>query len=52
VVRNRMTVYRTQTAPLVRFYEKAGLLSRINADRPIDLVSSELETLLQKNGHA
>jgi adenylate kinase len=50
VVRNRMAVYRSQTAPLVRFYQKAGLLARINADRPIEVVASELESVISQNG--
>ena len=44
VVRNRMAVYRSQTAPLVRFYQKAGLLSRHQCRSARSrLVASELE---------
>jgi adenylate kinase len=38
-VRHRLEVYREQTAPLAGFYEKAGLLSRIDAIGEIDEVT-------------
>jgi adenylate kinase len=38
-VRHRLGVYREQTAPLSEFYEKAGLLSRIDAVGEIDEVT-------------
>jgi adenylate kinase len=38
-VRHRLEVYREQTAPLSEFYEKAGLLSRIDAIGEIDEVT-------------
>ncbi|HEY3997880.1 MAG TPA: adenylate kinase [Candidatus Xenobia bacterium] len=52
VVRHRLSVYRSQTAPLVRYYEEAGLLSVIDADQPIERVASELEALVLQNGKA
>ncbi len=51
VVRNRMQVYRSQTSPLVRFYEAVGLLTRINADRPIEAVASDLERVIEQYDH-
>lgn len=42
VVRDRLEVYHRNTAPLVRFYEEAGLLRRIDGDRPIDTVSAAI----------
>lgn len=46
-VRHRLEVYARQTAPLVEFYERAGVpVHRVDGDRPIDQVQTEvLETL-------
>jgi adenylate kinase len=41
-IRNRLQVYREQTAPLVAYYEKAGLLIHIDGDRPPDAVQTAL----------
>jgi adenylate kinase len=38
-VRHRLEVYREQTAPLSGFYERAGLLTRIDAIGEIDEVT-------------
>jgi adenylate kinase len=40
VVRDRLEVYHRNTAPLVRYYEGAGLLRRIEGARPIDAVTA------------
>ncbi len=40
VVRDRLTVYREQTEPLVGYYRMRGLLHEIDGDRSIDDVSS------------
>jgi len=42
-VRNRLVVYRRQTAPLIEFYRKEGLLENIPADKDV----KELEALVQ-----
>jgi len=42
VIRERLAVYREKTAPLVGFYEVRGLLVRVNASRPVDVVQAEL----------
>lgn len=46
-VRHRLSVYARQTAPLVEFYERAGVpVHRVGGDRPIEQVQAEiLETL-------
>jgi len=36
VVRDRLTVYHRNTAPLIAHYREQGLLRRIDGDRPID----------------
>jgi adenylate kinase len=46
-VRERLSIYDAQTAPLVEFYGKAGLLFDIDADKSPDQISGELSRLLQ-----
>ncbi len=41
-VRDRLTVYHAQTAPLIAYYEDQGLLERIDAMRPIDEIRAHL----------
>ncbi|MDI3316675.1 MAG: adenylate kinase [Bacillota bacterium] len=45
-VRARLAVYRTQTAPLIGFYEQSGRLVRIDAARRPDEVTAELKEAL------
>jgi len=48
-VRRRQAVYREQTAPLVAFYEAAGVpIHRVDGDRPIDQVQDEIQGLLAR----
>jgi adenylate kinase len=42
VVEKRLAVYREQTLPLVEFYERRGLLARIDGNRPREEVSVAL----------
>jgi adenylate kinase len=37
-VRNRLSVYERQTAPLIEYYDAKGLLSRIDGDLPMNEV--------------
>ena len=46
VVRERLSVYRQKTAPLVDFYEVKGLLRRIDGDQPIDEVARQVRSSL------
>ncbi|MGI6712060.1 MAG: adenylate kinase [Bacillota bacterium] len=48
-VLNRLNVYEKQTAPLIEYYSKQGLLKRINGDRPIDEVLGEIIKSLGRN---
>ena len=42
-VRHRLSVYAQQTAPLVEFYERAGVpVHHLNGDRPIETVQAEM----------
>lgn len=46
-VENRLTVFASQTEPLVAYYEKAGLLRRIDGGKAQDEVYGEITTAVQ-----
>jgi adenylate kinase len=46
-VKERLDVYVHKTAPLIDFYEKAGVIKRVNGDLPIDLVLEEIQEALK-----
>lgn len=48
VVRNRLEVYKEQTEPIVDFYEKESVLSRVAGERNIDDIYQELLTLMRE----
>lgn len=45
-VRSRLETYHEQTAPLLPYYEKKGLLSVVDGMQPIDVVSAEIRAIL------
>jgi len=45
VIERRLEVYRRQTAPLIAYYEKCGLLVRINGEQPVAAVFADMERL-------
>jgi adenylate kinase len=45
-VRQRLTVYGERTQPLIEYYERQGLLRRIDANGTLDEVDARLETAL------
>jgi len=47
-VKNRIQVYRKQTAPLIEYYRDAGKLVEINGAQPIEKVTAELVKALDK----
>lgn len=47
-VRNRLKVYQEQTAPLIDFYQNAGILKNINGERSVAEVFVEIENFLGK----
>jgi len=49
-VRNRLKVYRDQTAPILPYYTGKGLLQTIDGMAPIDEVYGEITALLKKAG--
>ncbi|MDX2215932.1 MAG: adenylate kinase [Oculatellaceae cyanobacterium bins.114] len=48
VIRRRLDVYRTQTAPLIDAYRSRQQLVSVNGNQPIDTVTSELKRLIQQ----
>lgn len=47
-VMHRIEVYKDQTAPLIDYYRKRGILVEINGFMPIDQVSAQLISALKK----
>lgn len=45
--RKRLGVYRSQTAPILPYYESAGLLKKVDGMKPIDFVTREIKALLK-----
>ena len=48
-VMNRLNVYEEQTAPLIDYYEKKGILHTVNGDQPINAVLIDLGKALGQN---
>jgi len=48
-IRNRLQVYKRDTLPLIDFYEKRGLLKKIDADRTPEEVFSSILGLLRND---
>jgi adenylate kinase len=47
-VTNRIEVYQNQTAPLIDYYKKRGILAEINGLAPVEEVSAQLMSILKK----
>lgn len=45
-VKNRLKTYQEQTEPLINYYRNQGILSPVDGDRDIDLVSADIIALL------
>ena len=48
VVRNRLTVYREQTAPLIGYYQDRPTFCRVNGAQLFDAVSHDIVKALQQ----
>ena len=46
-LRNRLQVYRNQTAPILPYYESAGLLHKVDGMQPIDFVTQQIKAILK-----
>jgi adenylate kinase len=52
-IRRRLQVYRDETEPLIRFYEKSGAdMIPVNGDQPVDHVQAEIRRSLAGGGAA
>ncbi|MGD0610945.1 MAG: adenylate kinase [Anaerolineales bacterium] len=47
-VKRRIQVYFQQTAPLIAYYRERGLLAEVNGAQPIEKVTADLMTVLEK----
>ncbi|MCA9916728.1 MAG: adenylate kinase [Anaerolineales bacterium] len=47
-IRVRMEVYRSETAPLLNYYDDKGLLVKINGEQSIDEVTADLVEVVQQ----
>ncbi len=45
--KKRLGVYTSQTAPILPYYEQAGLLKKVDGMKPIDFVTGELKAILK-----
>ena len=48
VIRRRFTTYREESMPIINMYEKRGIVRKIIADRTIEQVYKEVESILLK----
>jgi adenylate kinase len=47
IIRNRLEVYKNQTAPILPYYEDHGVLRHIDGMQPIDAVTESIENALE-----
>ena len=45
-IKKRLDTYENQTAPLIGYYEKGGILKKVDGDRPVDEVYADVKSLL------
>lgn len=45
--KKRLGVYKAQTAPILPYYEEAGLLKKVDGMKPIDFVTTEIKAILK-----
>jgi adenylate kinase len=46
--RERLSIYRSQTAPLADYYQQTGVLRTVNGNQPINAVAAEIRQILKK----
>ena len=46
-LKNRLSVYHEQTAPVLPYFEEKGLIRKIDGMQPIETVSGEIKALLK-----
>jgi len=45
-LRNRLSVYRNQTAPILPYYESVALLKKVDGMQPIEVVTTQIKAIL------
>lgn len=48
-LRNRLSVFRQQTTPLIPYYRDRGVLETVDGMQPVDVVSRAIKAILAKN---
>lgn len=48
-IKNRLSVYEKSTAPLIDYYQGAGVLVRIDGNRPVDEVYADVKSLVSRD---
>ena len=48
-IKNRLDVYEKSTAPLVDYYSGAGVLVRIDGNRPVDVVYADVKAAISRD---
>jgi len=46
---NRINIYKTQTEPLINYYEKENILNEINGEQEINKITEEVFSILENN---
>ena len=46
MIRNRLTVYKQQTAPLINYYSSQNLLMTVQADGTVEAIAERIESIL------
>lgn len=47
-IKARLKIYADQTSPLIEYYDKKGMLNRINADRPVPEISADAISAIEQ----
>lgn len=48
VIKNRLSVYRNETAPLIGFYKEKGIMNEINGEQTVEKVFADIQHSLEK----
>jgi adenylate kinase len=47
-IKNRLTVYHGQTSPLIEYYQRAGVLQKVDGSKSVDEVFKSLRAIIEK----
>jgi len=51
VLQKRLQTYHTQTTPVIEYYKRRGIWSKVNAELPADVVWYQLLGIFSRTGH-